>query len=170
MTAHFLQYSAVASNLTPKLHEWEIVEVIDCHYPAYVQRTILSAGVKTIRDALNLLNRLESLETERRGESNPEPFAPNFTDRGDPAARAHQDENYRTRPGFQNVRNMRYQGTRNNDRNRQPSDHRQEWGSIGSRGEIQDVPCRAVSSPSNEGHGVLNPDANGYSPRSNGRN
>jgi hypothetical protein len=80
MTAHFLRYSAVTSNLTPKLHEWEIVEVIGCHYPAYVQRTILSAGVKTIRDTLNLLNRLESLETERRGELNPEPFAPNYMD------------------------------------------------------------------------------------------
>jgi hypothetical protein len=34
MTAHFLHYSAVASNLTPKLIEWEIVEVISCHYPA----------------------------------------------------------------------------------------------------------------------------------------
>jgi hypothetical protein len=61
MTAHFLRYSAVASNLTPKLNEWEIVEVISCHYPAYVQRTILSAGVRTIRDALNLLKRLESM-------------------------------------------------------------------------------------------------------------
>jgi hypothetical protein len=61
MTAHFLHYSAVASNLTPKLTEPEIVEIISGHYPAYVQRTLLSAGVKTIRDVLNLLNRLESL-------------------------------------------------------------------------------------------------------------
>jgi hypothetical protein len=55
MTAHFLRYSEVASNLTPKLTEWERVEIISCHYPAYVQRMMLSAGVRTIRDALNLL-------------------------------------------------------------------------------------------------------------------
>jgi hypothetical protein len=62
---------------------------------------------------------------------------------------------------------MRYQGTRNNDRNGQPSDHRQERSNIGSRRGMQDIPCRAVSSPSNESRRVLNPDANGYSPRSN---
>jgi hypothetical protein len=123
--------------------------------------------VRTIRDALNLLTRLESLETDRRRESNPESFAQDNTDRGDPAARAYTDRNYRTRPGFQNVRNMRYQGTRNNDRNRQPSDNRQERGSVGNRRGIQDIPCRAVSSPSKESHRVLNPDANSYSPRSN---
>jgi hypothetical protein len=32
---------------------------------------------------------------------------------------------------------------------------------------MQDIPGRAVSSPSNESHRVLNPDANGYAPRSN---
>jgi hypothetical protein len=48
MTAHFLRYSAAASNLTIKLNEWEIVEVISCHYPAHVQCTMSSAGVRTI--------------------------------------------------------------------------------------------------------------------------
>ena len=53
LTAHFLRYSAVGSNVTPKLTESDTVEIISGHYLAYVQRTMLSAGVQTIRDALN---------------------------------------------------------------------------------------------------------------------
>jgi len=66
MTIRFLRYSAVANNLTSKLTESYIAEMISSHYPAYVQRTI-SAGVRTIRDALNLLNKLESLKQTEKG-------------------------------------------------------------------------------------------------------
>jgi uncharacterized protein (DUF2249 family) len=43
MPAH-VRYSAVANNLTPKLTESDTLEIISGHYPAYVQRTILSEG------------------------------------------------------------------------------------------------------------------------------
>jgi hypothetical protein len=117
MTAHLLHYSAVASNLTPKLTEAEIVEMISGHYPAYVQRRLLSAGVKTIHDVLNFLNRLESIETYGKGDSDPGAPARNRAD-------SRNSSGNRGTPGFQNVRNMRYQGTRNNDRHRQRSDYR----------------------------------------------
>jgi hypothetical protein len=77
MTAHFLHYSAIANNLTSKLTESETVEIISGHYPAYMKRMLLSAGVKTIRDVLNLLNRLESLEADRKGDLNPVSSAQN---------------------------------------------------------------------------------------------
>ena len=64
MTAHFLRYSAVANNLTSKLTESDIVEIISRHCPTYVQRTMSSVWVRTIRDALNLLNKLGSLEAD----------------------------------------------------------------------------------------------------------
>jgi len=46
MTAHFLHYSAVANNLTSRITESDVVEIISGHYPAYVQRTMSSAGVR----------------------------------------------------------------------------------------------------------------------------
>jgi hypothetical protein len=110
MNAHFLRCSAVASNLTPKLTEREIVEIISCHCHAYVQRT-MSAWVRKIRDALNLLNRLESLDADRKRDPNSGSFAQNRTNQSDAAARTSQDRGYRARPGFQNWRNMRSQGT-----------------------------------------------------------
>ena len=55
MTVHFLRYTAIANNLTPNLTESDIVEIISGHYPAYVQRTVFSTGVLTIRDVLHLL-------------------------------------------------------------------------------------------------------------------
>ena len=58
MTAHFLLYSAVATHLTSRLTESDVVEIIGGHYPAYVQCAMSSAGVRTICDALNLLTNL----------------------------------------------------------------------------------------------------------------
>jgi len=68
--AHFLHYSAVANNVTPRLTEPDTVEIISGHNPAYVQRTMLSAGVRTICDALNLVHKLELLEADGGRKSN----------------------------------------------------------------------------------------------------
>ena len=40
MAAHFLRYSAVTNNLTPKLTQSDTEVIISGHYPAYMQRTI----------------------------------------------------------------------------------------------------------------------------------
>jgi hypothetical protein len=165
MTAHFLRYSAIASNLTPKLTESEIVEIISGHYPAYVQRTMLSAGVRTIRDALNLLNRLESLEADRKEDSNLGSYARNRANQSDFTARTTQDRSYRARPGFQNVRNMRYQSTRNNDRNWQQGDSGYERGCVSSGRGRQDIQSRPVPSRGNENRRILNPEADDYAQR-----
>jgi hypothetical protein len=147
----------------PKLTESEIVEIISSHYPVYVQRTFLSAGVKTIRDPMNLLNRLESLESDRKGDSNPALSSQNRANLGHSITKNSQDRNYRARPGFQNIRNMRYQGTRNYDRN---SNSRHERCSPSSGRGRQDIQGRAMPSHGNESRRNLNPDANDYTPRS----
>jgi hypothetical protein len=159
MTAHFLRYSAVASNLTPKITEAEMVDMISGHYPAYVQRTLLSARVKTIRDVLNLLNRLESIETYGEEDSNPGASARNRAD-----SRNHFPR-HRITPGFQNVRNMRYQGTRDNHAHRQRNDHRQERGGKSDERGVQEVQCR-MASHSDESHRTLNATAKSYVPSS----
>jgi hypothetical protein len=159
MAAHFLRYSAVASSLTPRLTEMEIVEIISCHYPAHVQRTLLSAGVKTIRDVLSLLNRLESLETYGEGISKSGGSARNQNNLRESFFRD------RVTPAFQNVRNMRYQGTHNNDRNRQRNDYRPEKGGERSERGVQEVQCRAASLHDHGGRRALNPHAMSYAQR-----
>ena len=64
MTAHFLRYSAIANNLTPKFIESDIMAIISNHYPAHVKRTMLSEGLREIRDVLILINKPESLEAD----------------------------------------------------------------------------------------------------------
>jgi hypothetical protein len=91
MTAHFLRHSAVANNLPPKLTESETVEIIHGHYPAYVQRTMLSA-VWTICDALNLLNRLEFLEGDGKRKPNSGSSAQIRTNPSDVNAKPSQDK------------------------------------------------------------------------------
>jgi hypothetical protein len=48
MPAHVLRYSEVANNLTTKLTQSDTVVIISGNYPAYVKRSILSAGVMAI--------------------------------------------------------------------------------------------------------------------------
>jgi hypothetical protein len=100
MTAHFLRYSAVANNLTPKLTESERVAIISGHYLAYVQRTMLSSGVRTIRDALNLLNRLEALEADGKKNRNSGSSAQNRANPSDSNAKPSQDRSYGARQVF----------------------------------------------------------------------
>ena len=65
------------------------------------------------------------------------------------------------------MRNMRYQGTRNCDRNRQysQSKSRHERGSLSSGRGRQDIQDGAMPVPSNDSRRNLNPDANVYVPR-----
>jgi hypothetical protein len=63
---------------------------------------------------------------------------------------------------FQNVRNMRYQGTRNCDRDYSQSNSRHERCSLSSGRERQDIEDGAMPVPSNDGRRNLNPDANVY--------
>jgi len=63
LSAHFfLRYAMMAANLTPKMSELEIIDAIGGHYPNYIQRSLLSANVKTIQEALSFLNKQQIME------------------------------------------------------------------------------------------------------------
>ncbi|KDR10728.1 hypothetical protein L798_15389 [Zootermopsis nevadensis] len=74
MSSHFLKYSVLAVNLSPKLSELELVDGVVGHFPLCVRRALLSAGVRTIQDGLTL-NKLETTEQtdSSRGGQNPGP-------------------------------------------------------------------------------------------------
>jgi hypothetical protein len=53
----------VASYLDPKPSDIEIIEAIRYHYPLNVQRAMLNIQIKTVGEALDLLKRIELMET-----------------------------------------------------------------------------------------------------------
>jgi hypothetical protein len=75
MSSHFLMYSVLATNLSPKLSELDLVDAIAGHFPPCVQRALLSASVRTIQSELTFLNKLETMEQtdSSRGRPNPGP-------------------------------------------------------------------------------------------------
>jgi hypothetical protein len=164
MPAHFLDYSAFTNNLTPKLTESETVEIIRGHFPANIHCTILSAGVQTICNALNLLNMLELLETDGDRKSNPGPSNQTInTATHSNSKYSNQNRSYRGRPGFENVRNVRYQIMCIYNRNRQhlQSNTRHERAGF-SRWGRKDMQDRTMLLPSNNICRNLNPDTNVY--------
>jgi hypothetical protein len=62
LSTHFLRYATMAANLTPKMSELEDTDAIGGHYPNYIQRTILSANVRTIQQVLNCLSKFQIME------------------------------------------------------------------------------------------------------------
>jgi hypothetical protein len=57
MFAHFLRYSRVTANLSPRLSEVDIVEAITAHFAPYIRSELSSTNVRAIREALIFLNR-----------------------------------------------------------------------------------------------------------------
>jgi hypothetical protein len=118
MSAHFLRYSVMAANLTPRLSDVDTINAISGHFAPYVQRALLSANVHTVQDALNFLNKLESIEA---GENNLKTNSGTQQSRQTPPdGQNYQNygRNERGRPMYHNVRNTRYQGSPNYARNR----------------------------------------------------
>jgi hypothetical protein len=76
MSSHFLKYSVLAANLSPKLSELDLIEAMAGHFPPYVQRAFLSASVRTIQDTLTFLNKLETMEQTDSSRGGPNPGPP----------------------------------------------------------------------------------------------
>jgi hypothetical protein len=122
LSAHFLRYAMVASNLTPKMSELEIIDAIGGHYPNYIQRALLCANVKTIQEALSFLNKLQKMvDSETRNSSRCEPpmSRPEYSS----SAGQNQNGHYRLRSQPQNIRYTRYRGNSSFDQNRQYNQH-----------------------------------------------
>jgi hypothetical protein len=72
----------MASYLDPKLSDIEIIEAIRYHYPLNTQRAMLNIQMKNICEALDLLNRIEVMEScEHYHKGQSENVAPVLDDR-----------------------------------------------------------------------------------------
>lgn len=83
---HFLRYSVQSAYVVPRMSEIDLVSAISSHFPAYVNRALLSANITKIQGALTFLRRLEALETQDAGPGRVELCAPRergnrYTDR-----------------------------------------------------------------------------------------
>jgi hypothetical protein len=72
-SAHFLEHSARATYLSPRMSEIDLITAISNHFPVHITRSILSANVTNIKDALTCLRRLEALEPKLNTQSRHEP-------------------------------------------------------------------------------------------------
>jgi hypothetical protein len=52
----------MASCLEPTLSDYEIIEAVRCHYPAEIQKLLVTTRMNTVTEALEVLKRLEMLE------------------------------------------------------------------------------------------------------------
>jgi hypothetical protein len=83
-SAHFIKYAKTAAYLDPKPTEIEIVEAIRYHFPARIQRILLSTSLSTIGETVEILKRLDMLESQDqyrgnnqgRGNNNVQPYSP----------------------------------------------------------------------------------------------
>jgi hypothetical protein len=64
LSTHFFKYTTLASYLDPKPTEIEIIEALRYHYPPYIQRTLVNNQLKTIGGTLEVLRRLELINTK----------------------------------------------------------------------------------------------------------
>jgi hypothetical protein len=63
LSGHFLKFATMASYLDPRPSDVEIVEAIRFHYPMGIQRSMLSSQLRGIWEALDLLKRIEVMES-----------------------------------------------------------------------------------------------------------
>jgi hypothetical protein len=63
MSEHFLKYAVLASYLEPKMPNVELIDAVKFHFPVYVQNSFAAAQLTCVQDALDLLKRLEGIDT-----------------------------------------------------------------------------------------------------------
>jgi hypothetical protein len=62
MALHLLKYAVSGKSLQPPMSETEVIEPVTSSYPPWVQKLFVTSNIKTIQDALNVLNELEAIE------------------------------------------------------------------------------------------------------------
>ena len=65
MASHLLKYAVLGISLQPPVSELEVIEVITSSYPPWVQKLFVVSNIKTIQDALSVLNKLEAIEGQQ---------------------------------------------------------------------------------------------------------
>jgi len=59
MASHLLKYVVLGTSLQPPMSELEIIEAVISSYPPWVQKLFVTSNIKTIQNALSVLNKLE---------------------------------------------------------------------------------------------------------------
>jgi len=62
MTEYYVRYASLAANLQPPLTEYDLVTVLTSHFSMEIQRAMLAANLRSSREALAFLGRMQSLE------------------------------------------------------------------------------------------------------------
>jgi hypothetical protein len=62
MASHLLKYAVLGPTLQPPVSELEVIEAVTSSYNPWIQKLFVTSNVKTIQDALCLLNKLEAIE------------------------------------------------------------------------------------------------------------
>jgi len=62
MASHLLKYVVLGTSLQPPMSELEVIEAVTSSYPPWVQKLFVTSNIKTLQDALSVLNKLEAVE------------------------------------------------------------------------------------------------------------
>jgi hypothetical protein len=65
MAQHFLRYANLASNLQPPLTDLDLIGAVTSHFSIEIQRSLVSANLKSTEDTVTFLEKLQSLEDAR---------------------------------------------------------------------------------------------------------
>ena len=64
MASYILKYAVLGTSLQPPMSELGVTEVVTSSYPPWVQKLFVTSNIKTIQDALSVLNKLEAIEAQ----------------------------------------------------------------------------------------------------------
>jgi hypothetical protein len=70
MALHFLWYANLASNLQPPLTDFYLIGAVTSHFSIEIQRSLISANLKSTEDTVTFLEKLQSLEETRDAHRN----------------------------------------------------------------------------------------------------
>ncbi|PNF16798.1 hypothetical protein B7P43_G18328 [Cryptotermes secundus] len=153
LSGHFLKYATMASYLDPKPTASEIIEALRDHFPISVQRAMLSTQLRSIGEALDLLKRVEIIESQENYHNkyqDPKASHGYNPNRSGPAQQT-RDRNR----GRGQVRHIQYHG--HHSQNNSFRGHRNFYNTE------QESELRTGGSP------ILNPQATSFNPHSENR-
>jgi hypothetical protein len=123
LSGHFLKYAVLASYLQPKMADVELINALMSHFSLNIQRGYASVQMSSIQDAINFLQRLESIEGNNGYQGSncvPKPQETQNPHRSQPYnSRSKYDNNfvrqtYVPRPSQFNQRGQYWRGNREN--------------------------------------------------------
>jgi hypothetical protein len=158
MSNHFLDYAVLSTYLEPKMADRELIDALKFHFDLPVQRSFATAQLTSIQDAVDLLKRLEmveSIQDFQRSQVNQRPQTQQHNPR--PPGQNYGNNN-RPRQNHQYVRQIGYSSGRQFNQNRpyRPSENYERRQGFHSQQEGNSPP------PTANHLSALNPHAPSY--------